>query len=232
MKNIFKYIVVALLIVSCGKNKTGNMTVKGTVKGLKKGTVYLQKMKDTTIISVDSVFVEGENTFTLTDHVESPEMYYLQLGHSEDKIIPFFGEKGEITISTKLDKFEFAAEISGSENQKLLDEHREMMIQFNNKQLDFIKAKYEAQIEKNDSLVNAIEKDEESLLRRKIYYTVNYAVNHKDNEIAPYLALAELNYANVKLLDTINNSLTKKIKASKYGTALNEFIAKIKKNEN
>lgn len=231
MKNIFKYIFVALLIVSCGKSKTGNMTVNGTIKGLKKGTIYLQKMQDTAIVSVDSVLVEGESTFTLVDNVESPEMYYLQLEHSEDKIIPFFAEKGEITITTKLDKFEFSAEVKGSKNQELIDEHKAMMMKFNNKQLDIIKEKFEAQKNKNDSLVEAIKIMEQNLLRRKIYYTVNYAVNHKNSEVAPYLALAELNYANVKLLDTINKSLTKEIKASKYGVALNDFIENVKKNE-
>lgn len=231
MKNLFKYILIALLIVSCGDSKTGNMTVNGTVKGLKKGTIYLQKMKDTVIVSVDSVFVEGENTFTLIDNVESPEMYYIQLENLNDKVISFFGEKGEINISTKLDKFEYAAEINGSKNQKLLDEHKEMMIKFNNKQLEFIKAKFEAQKEENDSLLNAVEKDEKRLLRTKFFFTVNYAINHKDSEVAPYLALAELNYANVKMLDTINNSLTKEIKASKYGVSLEEFIQNIKKNE-
>ncbi|MDV7185713.1 DUF4369 domain-containing protein [Lutibacter sp. TH_r2] len=231
MKNILKYIIVALLIISCGKSKTGNMTVNGTVKGLKKGTIYLQKMKDTAIVAVDSAFVEGESTFTLVDHVESPEMYYLQLNNSADKIIPFFGEKGEITITTKLEKFEYAAEVKGSKNQEMYDEHKEMIMKFNSKQLDIIKDKFEAQKNDNDSLLNAIKYNEQQLLRRKFYYTVNYAVNHNNSEIAPYLALAELNYANVKLLDTINNSLTKKIKASKYGVALDEFILRIKENE-
>ena len=231
MKNIFKYVIVALLIVSCGKSKTGNMTVNGTIKGLKKGTLYLQKMKDTVLVSVDLVFVEGENTFTLIDNVESPEMYYLQLNNLDDKIIPFFGEKGEITVTTKLDKFETSAKVSGSKNQELLEEHKKMMAKFNNKHLDYIKAKFEAQKEENDSLLEVIEKNEKNLLRRKFYYTVNYAVNHNDDEIAPYLALSELNYANIKLLDTINNSLSKKIKASKYGITLEDFIQKIKENE-
>ena len=76
-----------------------------------------------------------------------------------------------------------------------------------------------------------LQKDEESLLRRKILFSVNFAVNNSDNEVAPFIAITELNYANIKLLDTVNNSLTKKIKKSKYGVELEKFIQRIKKNE-
>jgi len=43
--------------------------------------------------------------------------------------------------------------------------------------------------------------------------------------------LSDLFNANIKLLDTINNSLSKKVKASKYGKELANFIAGIKKDE-
>ena len=157
----------------------------------------------------------GESTFTLFDNVKSPEMYFIQLDDIEDKVIPFFGEKGEITISSKLSKFSFAVKISGSSNQKLLEEHNTMAKKFNVRQLELIKEKFEAQKENDTALISKIEKEENSLIRRKYYYTVNFAVHNAKNEVAPYLALTELYYANIKLLDTVNNSLSKKVKTSK-----------------
>lgn len=231
MKKLISCIVLIGLIVSCGQKKSGNMTVNGTIDGLKKGTVYLQKMKDTVLVSVDSVQLIGESTFTLFDNVKSPEMYFIQLDSIEDKVIPFFGEKGEITISSKLSKFSFAAKISGSSNHKLLEEHNAMIKKFNVRQLELIKEKFEAQKENDTALVSKIEKEENNLIKRKYYYTVNFAVNNAKNEVAPYLALTELYYANIKLLDTINNSLSKKVKISKYGIKLESFIQNIKKNE-
>ena len=53
-------------------------------------------------------------------------------------------------------------------------------------------------------------------------------MNHKDSEVSPYLALTQIYDANVKWLDTINNSLTPKVKASKYGKELQRFIDDIK----
>jgi len=43
--------------------------------------------------------------------------------------------------------------------------------------------------------------------------------------------LTDLYNANVSLLDTINNSLSKKVKKSKYGLELQKFIDTIKNSE-
>jgi hypothetical protein len=58
-KIIYSFIIISLLI-SCGNDKKGTMKVHGTINGLKKGTIYLQKYKDTLLVSVDSVKLNGE----------------------------------------------------------------------------------------------------------------------------------------------------------------------------
>ena len=55
-------------------------------------------------------------------------------------------------------------------------------------------------------------------------------MNNADHEVAPFIALTDLNYAQTKWLDSIYNSLTPKIKESKYGKQLDVFIKKIKNN--
>ncbi len=207
------------------------MVVNGTIDGLKKGTLYLQKMKDSVLVSVDSVQLNGLSNFTLVDDVISPEIYFLQLDNIEGKVIHFFGEKGEITISSKLSKFAFAAKISGSENQKILEEHQAMSRKFNGKLLDLLKETFEARKENDTALIAKIEKEKDGLIRRRYLFTINFAINHPKNEVAPYLALTELYNANIMYLDTVNSSLSKKVKASKYGMELHEFIQNIKKNE-
>ncbi|WP_456461975.1 DUF4369 domain-containing protein [Lutibacter sp.] len=231
MKKIISCIVIISLLISCGESKKGSLTVKGNIRDLKKGTVYLQKFKDTLLVSVDSVQLNGDSNFILVDDIETPEIYYVTLNKNANRKIPFFGEKGEITITSKLDKFQTAAKISGSLNQELLDEYNAMAKKFSGKQLDLVKEKFEAQKNNDTTLLSKIEKEETSLIRRKYYYTTNFAVNNAKFEVAPYIALTELYYANIKLLDTVNNSLSKKVKASKYGKELNEFIKGIKKNE-
>lgn len=231
MKNIISCIVLICLFISCSNTKNGNLTVNGKINGLQKGTLYLQKYVDTLLVSVDSISINGESDFSLVDNLENSEIYYLSLDKNAVQKITFFAEPGEIIITSKLDKFETSAKISGSENQKLLEEHNNMTQKFTGKQLDLIKEKFEAQKSNNTELLNKLEKQESSLVRRKYYYSTNFAVNNSKFEVAPFIALTELYYANVRLLDTVNNSLSKKVKASKYGLELDKFIKDIKNKE-
>ena len=77
-------------------------------------------------------------------------------------------------------------------------------------------------------MFDSIEKQRQHNYKLKYLYTINYAINNKNNEIAPYLALSEANNSRLKFLDTIYNVLDPKIKASKYGRSLQKHIANIK----
>ena len=59
----------------------------------------------------------------------------------------------------------------------------------------------------------------------------NFAVRNANYEVAPYIALTELVNANIKLLDTVSNSMSPEVRASKYGQQLVEFIDDIKSTE-
>ena len=230
MKKIIYFVIGLVLFSSCGKDNENTMFVKGNIKGLKKGTMYLQKQIDSLVVSIDSVKVNGTDEFILTDEVTDPEMYYLTLGNSNNKIA-FFGEKDTVYITSKLDKYVLKAKIRGSENQDLLDQYYEVKGKFNNQNLDLIKAEFEARKSGNQDSLDLVTKKLKSIVKRKYLYTINFAINNADHEVAPYVALTELVDANVKYLDTINHSLSPKIKKSKYGLQLDKFIVDIKENE-
>ncbi|MFZ3274125.1 MAG: hypothetical protein WA143_07615, partial [Lutibacter sp.] len=109
--------------------------------------------------------------------------------------------------------------------------HRAMAQKFNGKKLDLVVEKFEAQKINDTALLSKIDNEEKGLTRRKYFYTTNFAVIHAENEVAPFLALTELFDANIRLLDTINNSLSKEVKASKYGKELEKYIKEIKTTE-
>ena len=233
MKNIIVVLVVSILMIACSSKKDGNMVVEGTIKGLKKGTLYLQKMNDTAIISIDSVNVLGDGNFRLTDNLESPEMYYLTYnGNANDKRILFFGGKGTITINDNMSTFGFSPEIIGSPNQLVLDKFLKINNQFKNQRLEFIKKEFDARQSKNTDLIENLEEDYNRMIRRKYLYTTNFALSNSDSEAAAYIALTELYDANIKLLDTINKKLSMVVKNSTYGKRLDKYISKIKSEEN
>ena len=233
MKKIIVVLVVSILMIACSSKKDGNMIVEGTIKGLKKGTLYLQKMNDTAIISMDSVNVLGDGKFRLTDNVESPVMYYLTYdGNANDKRILFFGGKGTITINDNMSTFGFSPEITGSPNQLVLDKFLKINNQFKNQRLEFIKKEFDARQSKNIDLIENLEEDYNRMIRRKYLYTTNFALSNSNSEAAAYIALTELYDANIKLLDTINKKLSMVVKNSTYGKRLDKYISKIKSEEN
>ena len=233
MKKIIVVLVVSILMIACSSKKDGNMIVEGTIKGLKKGTLYLQKMNDTAIISMDSINVLGDGNFRLTDNVESPVMYYLTYdGNANDKRILFFGGKGNITINDNMSTFGFSPEITGSPNQLVLDKFLKINNQFKNQRLEFIKKEFDARQSKNTDLIENLEEDYNRMIRRKYLYTTNFALSNSNSEAAAYIALTELYDANIKLLDTINKKLSMVVKNSTYGKRLDKYISKIKSEEN
>lgn len=225
-----------LLLVACQeKESTKNLVITGTIKGFKKGTIYIQKIKDTVLVPLDTIAINGQSDFTSEMDIESPEMYYLFIdrgvSNSVDNNLPFFAEKGKIHIETTLDRFTADAKITGSKNQELYDEYKYVTLRYVDKNLALIKQKFDAQIAKKPELLPAIQAQQDQVLKSKYLYTANFAVNHSDYEVAPYLALAEIPDINLKYLDTIQKSMTPKVAKSMYGKKLTALLAERRKLE-
>lgn len=225
----FSFLFLAFLIISCNE-KQHDLIVKGNIKDLKKGTIYLKKANDTVLVTVDSLVVNGNSQFELHSDIESPEIFFLYLdkNSSEKDRITFFADKGITEINTSLKNFVYDAKINGSTQQKTLEEYQAIMSRMKHRNLELIKEHFEARKNNDTAKIRALEKESDNSLKRKYLYTVNFALNNKDSEVAPYLALSEIYNARVYFLDTINNSLTPKVKNSKYGKELQLFVDKIK----
>lgn len=209
------------------------MIVQGQIKGLKKGKLYLQKMVDTVLVSVDSIALLGKDTYKLTDNVDSPVLYYLTFdGNTSNKSILFFGEKGIVTINDNVEQFGFNPEIKGSKNQEILDKYNLVKKRFQDQRLEFLKKDFDAKRANDKDLIKKLETDYNRMVKRRVLYTTNFAITNADFEAAPYIALTEMYDASLKMLDTVNISLTPRIKESDYGKRFQEYLDKIKVSEN
>ncbi|WP_298556677.1 DUF4369 domain-containing protein [uncultured Algibacter sp.] len=228
MKKI-SFLFIALFFMACGKDQN-DLTVKVNIEGLKKGTLYLKKVEDTIVVTVDSLVVNGNSNIELHSDLDAPEIFYLYLDKrsAEKDRISFFADKGITEINTTLKNFVFDADIKGSKQQKVLDDYKTLISKMNNRNLELIKAQFEAQKDKDTAQYIKLKKEADNSIKRKYLYTVNFALNNNDSEVAPYLALTEIYNARIDLLDTINKSLTHKVKDSKYGKELEAFIEEIK----
>lgn len=236
MQKISLLVLSILFLSSCSeKESSKNLQITGNIKGFKKGTLYIQKLKDTTFIPLDTIIINGDSHFSSEMNIDSPEMYYLFLDrgvtNSLDNNVPFFAEKGKINIETSLDFFTSDCKITGSKNHELYEEYKKVVSRYIDEDLELIKKKLNAYKEGKNVELNSVNEKQKSVQKRKYLYTTNFAVNHADYDVAPYLALAEIYDINLIYLDTIQKSLTPKVANSLYGKKLTALIAERKKLE-
>ena len=235
MKQITLLLVCSLMLINCTTPKENQMQLSGFVKGMKEGTLLLQKSENNTFKTIDSMVVKGDAHFNFTETIESPELYFLSLKiqniDREVGAIAFFAEPGDITINTKLNNFLENAVITGSENQKKYTQYKTLIKRYTDKNKKLTQLLISAAKAKDMKAIDSIDTMQKRVLAVSYLATVNYAINNKDYEIAPFLALSEIYNANTKYLDTIYNTLSPKIKASTYGVALKEFISQTKSQD-
>jgi hypothetical protein len=233
MKKTILAFVTLLIISACNKNDSKtNLHLTGNIKGLKKGTLYIQRVVDTALVAIDSITIDGSSTFETNLNLESPEMLYLFLDrgvtNSMDNNLLFFAEAGTINIDTNLDSFIGSAKITGSKNQEKYEEYKKINSRFRDENLDLIEQKFNTAKTNNLKAIDSLNAKQESNIKRKYLFATNFAINNRDYEVSPYIALSDIYDINIKYLDTIQKSMSPKVAKSLYGKKLTEYVAKIR----
>ncbi|MBA6316205.1 DUF4369 domain-containing protein [Cellulophaga baltica] len=235
MKNIFLLSLVGLFLISCSGDSKNSMTVNGSIKGLKKGTLYLQQLQDTVLVNLDSLEIKGNGDFSFESPIENPDIYYLYLvknDHNDiNDRITFFGEPGIITVDTAWDTFDTSAKITGSKTNEKLEEYKKGMSRYNAKNLEILQMRFDPKVNKDSLALDSLIKLSDKNIYRSYAYALNFALNNKDSYIAPYIAINEVADANMKYLDSIHKMLTPEVAASKYGKQLKKYLEDKKKEK-
>ena len=159
-------------------------------------------------------------------------MLYLFLdrgvSNSLDNNLSFFAEPGTITIETSLDRYLSDAKITGSKNQEIFEEYKKINTRFTDENLTKIEKRFNAIKNKDTKAVDSLSAKQDSNTKRKYLFATNFALNNRDFEVAPYIALSEIYDINVKYLDTIQKSMSPKVAKSLYGKKLTEYVTNIK----
>ncbi|WP_326936440.1 DUF4369 domain-containing protein [Flavobacterium sp. PL11] len=231
-KSIIAFVTLSLLL-ACNKNESkGNLNITGNIKGLKKGTLYIQRIEDTTLIVLDSITIDGASTFQSNLDIKSPEMLYMSLdrgtSNSLDNNISFFAEPGNMTIETNLDNYIADAKVTGSKNNEIFEEYKKINSSFNEKNLTLIEQKFKVIKSQNIKKIDSITLLQDANIKRKYLFATNFALNNRDYEVAPYIALSEIYDINVKYLDTIQKAMTPKVAQSLYGKKLTKYVSTVK----
>lgn len=240
MKKLLLACAALFMLASCEKKEEAvpdgtNVHITGNIKGFKQGRLFLARIKDTVATVLDTIDIKGNSSFSSHLKLDGPEMLHLVIDrgstNSMDDNLRFFAEPGTITIDTKLDAFFANAKITGSENQKLWEEFLLYKKRFTDKNVDLEEMQLNAEIKKDYVKLDSISGQKKRNTDKRFLATANFAFNHPDKEIAPYLAVYEIPEINVKYLIMIDEKLTPKMKASRYGKELKELIEYKKKND-
>lgn len=236
MKNIFYIVTLVVLLFSCGGNDTvKTMTVSGVVKGLKKGTLYLQHIPDSTLVVIDSLQINGDGSFSFQTELDGPEIFYLYLNKKDNNTIndriTFFGEPGDISINTSWNTFDTQADIKGSKTNDKYREFQKTMSRFNKKNLELMQASIESKAPLDSLQLDSLQKLTDKNIKKGYAFALNFALNNPSSPLAPYIAVNEVSDANLIYLDSIHNSMTPEVATSKYGIRLTKLLEERKKSE-
>ena len=91
-----------------------------------------------------------------------------------------------------------------------------------------IEKKFNAIKSNNTKAIDSLNAKQDSNTKRRYLFATNFAINNKNYEIAPYIALSEIYDINIKYLDTIQKSMSPKVAQSLYGKKLTKYVAEIK----
>lgn len=230
MNKILFALSTLLILTSCTDEKLPKNTIKitGNIKGLKKGTVYVQRVQDSTVINLDTIVFNGNSNFESTFKLEEPEMLYLFLdrgtSRSNDNNVLFFAEATQMTINTDLENFFATAKITGSKNHDLYEEYKNIITKFSDQQLELINQKLTLLKNKKPVSNTEFQTKEDALLKRRYLYAANFAKTHGNKHLAPYIVITDIYDMNIKYLQEVQKAISPEIKQSKYGKKCTEYI--------
>ena len=198
------YILFLLFIIGC-VDESQKSTINLDVKGLKKGTLVLKKLSDSSFVKLDSFIVNSGDKINFSVLLDQPEMLFIDLKLNEGsdiKTLNFFAEKSKIDIVTNLENFGYELVVKGSKNDSIYRNYISLNKKFNDQKLDLFKRSFEKSKSNDLDSLKIIEDLVVNINKRQFLHNANFAVRNSEFELSPYIALTDL-YESNKILDTV-----------------------------
>ncbi|MDC3110426.1 DUF4369 domain-containing protein, partial [Flavobacteriales bacterium] len=168
----------------------------------------------------------GNNSIQFQGKIDEPEIMIISLtfeNETDPKRFPFFVEKSNIILKTRLKDFGFKVDSKGSKNDSIYRQYLEINKRFNNEKLDLISKSLGFQKSANKDSISFYDSKLVRVNKRQFLHNANFAMRYSNYEIAPYIAITDLRESSA-ILDTIYKSLGNGIKNSKYALELKTLI--------
>lgn len=226
MRNVLAIIVFAFAVVSCGMAKD-EFSIKGSISGVDKGKVYLQKIVNGQPKNIDSVDVTN-GSFSFKGKITTPDVRLLRLNEQE-YFAQFFLDNSSITIKAKKDSLR-NTKISGSPTQDIFQIYINEMEKLN-KDIMTLQGKFQnAMATGNTNEAEKAKIDYQAMVDNNKIFTKNFVKEHANSVVSPYITLLQLvEQVDVAELESIAANFAPEISNSEYVIKLKEIIEARKK---
>jgi thiol-disulfide isomerase/thioredoxin len=226
MRKLFLFLFLAAILASCGGIKQDKFVITGTVKGLDTGMVYLQKMENNDLVTLDSARLD-KGEFRFTGNVRSPDRFYLNIPEKELSL-PFFIENSKISLTAYADSTG-KLDVMGSVTQDIYKKFLALQDSMDQKMRPFYKSYDEAEqandtvtMKKLDSLFRLSDDDNKKLI-------ADFAKAHGNSVIAPYLVIRNIYRFELPEMEELAASFDTSLNSSNYFQALKTRIGILKR---
>ena len=208
----------------CKKTSQEKLSLMVKIKGFKKGTAFLEGLKNNQWVVIDSIKVLKNPNFVMGKKLAYPQILRFSIDQKKQQTVTFFAENKPMTLEASLEKMNWKSKVSGSKNDSILKLFEKQMKELRFRRLKLIKEKIAAMKEKNTNALKTIEKKERAMLKNEYLFGINFIARERNYEVAPYLATNHLKEVNNHFLKKILDTLPSKIRNSFYGLTLEKII--------
>ncbi|MBA5791387.1 AhpC/TSA family protein [Flavobacterium sp. xlx-214] len=231
MKKIFALAFTAAVLVSCNKD---GYKIAGDVKGFEDGTkVYINKQDENGFTKIDSTEIKGGTFEFKNEKTPDTDIYFIELGKTQEFAFPFILEKGDIKFTFDKAKPE-NAKVNGTKNNDLMTSYNEEANKINKEIMDFQQqnqAKFMEAQQKGDQATMKTLMDQITKMQEKyIDQNKKFIGTNKDSFVS-LLLLMQLSMSDALKPEEIKkyyNDFDASVKDSKKGK---EFAESLKKME-
>ncbi|MEI6683598.1 MAG: TlpA disulfide reductase family protein [Bacteroidota bacterium] len=224
MKKIAFFLLIGIALVSCTGNKD-KFTIKGVIKGVDTGMIFLQKYDADHWVNVDSAkLAKGE--FTFTGKVEMAEMWHIAMAEKQ-VYIPVFVENSKIDVKIYVDSLDKST-VKGSATHDIYQKYLASN-DILNKKMDDVNSAYKKAkdthdtvgMKRADSLSNELDKEMKKQL-------VDFVKTNNKTVVSPYLVMRNSWQFELPDLEEVVSAMDTSLKSSQYVQVLKKRVDVLK----
>lgn len=234
MKKIFALAFTAAVLVSCSKE---GYTISGDVKGFEDGTkVYINKQDENGFTKIDSTEIKGGTFQFKNDKAPEIDIYYVELGKTQEFAFPVILENGDIKFSFDKEKPE-STKVTGTKNNDLMTSYNEEAFKIQKEIMDFQQQNQtkfmEAQQKGDQATMQSLMEQMTKIQEKYVEQNKKFISTNKDSFIS-LLLLTQLSMSDAvtpEEIKTYFNDFDKSVKETKKGKDFADSLKKMEEAE-